>query len=541
MWQWQWGSDPDSDADSGSDDEDEILYSGSDTSICIHPTTASIPPGAFGYRYFLAEVELPAGLRDIGDEAFEYCTSLKKIILPEGLLRIGSSAFEGCRSLTHIKIPSTVTIIQMMAFARCILLRDVHIEEGVVTIGEGAFRDCSSLPHINIPSTVTGISRSAFKNCSSLRDVNLCEGLLRIGFFAFCETTILRINIPASIEYISHRAFTHCPLMLNIAVSPSSSLQANVLEQMKPFRRISERGRLLEEDCSMDTLKSRFDGLPLHRFCFYHTHPTMGYTNAIAWLDNYTQHPLPVDDSEEFDCLGMTPLHILACTGVHNKRLYQRIFEIHPDAMELQDHFSKTPFDYVLLSNAPMEIFHFFLDTMRKKWGTIPFDFDELVFRFINTLHDIHINSGNFVERLRQLVQGQRTYFPDLKVDWVWHAEFAKNNVMHLGVYRVLLEASQTSRSKCMSSEHERLIDFMIERNDRKMIKGLILRFIKLHKNLTLNATSILELALWKVLLDESAQENQNDDTNALKRKEIRLNGGKMFQVVIPNVFSFLF
>jgi len=49
-------------------------------------------------------------------------------------------------------------------------------------------------------------------------------------------------------------------------------------------------------------LKSRFDGLPLHRFCFYHTQLTMGYTNAIGSLDNYIwQHPLPVDDSEEVE------------------------------------------------------------------------------------------------------------------------------------------------------------------------------------------------------------------------------------------------
>ena len=69
------------------------------------------------------------------------------------------------------------------------------------------------------------------------------------------------------------------------------------------------------------------------------------------------------------------------------------------------------------------------------------------------------------------------------------------------------------------------------------------MRFVKLHKDHFLNATSILELALWKVLLDETVQEHQDDDdhANALKRKAVRLNGGKMFQVVIPNVLSFLF
>jgi hypothetical protein len=119
-----------------------------------------------------------------------------------------------------------------------------------------------------------------------------------------------------------------------------------------------------------------------------------------------------------------------------------------------------------------VEIFHFYLDSMRKKWGT---NFEELVFWIINP--DELYQHLRLVELLRQLVQGQRTYFPDLKVDWVGLVNLANYGRVHLGVHRVLLEASLSSSSKCISSEHKHVIDLMIKRTvrmeTRTQIKGI--------------------------------------------------------------------
>jgi hypothetical protein len=54
----------------------------------------------------MTSIELPAGLKSIGEEAFCGCSSLTSIMLPAGLTSIGEGAFEGCSSMTSIKLPA---------------------------------------------------------------------------------------------------------------------------------------------------------------------------------------------------------------------------------------------------------------------------------------------------------------------------------------------------------------------------------------------------------------------------------------------------
>jgi hypothetical protein len=398
------------------------------THVRVDPLVTAIPSHAYYLHDHLIDVELPVGLCEIGNNAFQGCSSMKQINLPDGLLRIGSEAFASCTSLTHIRIPKSITSIQYQAFDHCEKLKYDQLNKGLVTIGERAFRHCSLIAVINIPSSVTAIGRSSFKWCASLKDVNLCEGLLRIIFFAFAETPLLRVNIPSSVEYMSHRAFTHCRRLRNIAISPSSTLQSAVLEQMKPFRRITEL------DCTMDMLKSRFDGLPLHRFCFYHAHPSMGYPDINAWLDNYIRQAPPPAEYSATDCLGMTPLHILSCSGIHDGILYQRIYELNPDQLRIPDDTGKTVIEYILLVDAPPDIFRFFIDTMRKKWGTLPFHFEHLVHK------SARLDKGE--EPIRKFIQAQRTYFPSLDVNWSRLVDDLRWYGCSKGVQLLLLEAS---------------------------------------------------------------------------------------------------
>ena len=69
-----------------------------DTRVRVHPSITTIPSGVYHCNDYLIEVELPVGLREIGNSAFEYCSSMKQINLPDGLLRIGMSAFAYCSS-----------------------------------------------------------------------------------------------------------------------------------------------------------------------------------------------------------------------------------------------------------------------------------------------------------------------------------------------------------------------------------------------------------------------------------------------------------
>ena len=62
------------------------------------------------------------------------------------------------------------------------------------------------------------------------------------------------------------------------------------------------------------------------------------------------------------------------------------------------------------------------------------------------------------------------------------------------------------------------------------------------HREFLINASTMLELALWKAVMNDSLSQQLPYMTNdrSTIREKIRGNGGQMFQVVIPNVLSFL-
>lgn len=60
-------------------------------------------------------IELPDGLREIGDLAFGY-TPLSALRIPDTVVSIGRYAFKGCSRLTEITIPQSVESIGYKAF-----------------------------------------------------------------------------------------------------------------------------------------------------------------------------------------------------------------------------------------------------------------------------------------------------------------------------------------------------------------------------------------------------------------------------------------
>ena len=68
-----------------------------------------------------------------------------------------------------------------------------------------------------------------------------------------------------------------------------------------------------------------------------------------------------------------------------------------------------------------------------------------------------------------------------------------------------------------------------------------IVKSVTLREELLECASTTLELALWKAALNQSSQQNEfTNAENIMIREESRLIGGKMSQVIIPNVISFL-
>lgn len=238
---------------------------------------------AFAYMDFVSSIKLPDTVTDIGAEAF--CnTKITAMELPEGVRRIGEDAFRGCSELEKIVISRNVEEIQGNIFkvSRKLVKIDVDFRnpaytsvdgilynkdateilavpggkdmtgfqfpESVVQIGEDAFNQCDNetFTEITIPDRVTAMGEGAFQNCwylekavigknitvisdaafmgCSLRQVAIKGDVTVIGANAFCECGYLeKINIPDSVIEIGKDAFDNCVRLKNIFIPKSTT------------------------------------------------------------------------------------------------------------------------------------------------------------------------------------------------------------------------------------------------------------------------------------------------------------------------------
>lgn len=128
------------------------------------------------HRRSITKITLPDTIQYIDTGAFADMLALKDINIPKGVREIGNFAFYECKSLKSFTVPGTVEKIGMYAFARCYGLEKVCIQEGVIEIGARAFMDCQSLKEVIIPASVsrfitatTGYSGfNVFSGCGKL-------------------------------------------------------------------------------------------------------------------------------------------------------------------------------------------------------------------------------------------------------------------------------------------------------------------------------------------------------------------------------------
>jgi len=289
--------------------------------------------------------------------------------------------------------------------------------------------------------------------------------------------------------------------------------------------------------CTFEMLRGRFDNLPVHRLCFCRLHQSVEQNNTCELLKDMILHP--TTNGDKVDCLGMTPLHVLACSGTTDLRLYRCLIDHYPDALITKDKWGETPLFYVLLSEPSMEVMHYFFEMYRRKWGTIPIDFGEIIKMLANY---------KSIDYVKYTIKAQRTYFPGLKIDWksIIDERFASDCICE---GRLLIKASSFAGSSEMSSEREAEVNRRYDdiasdhrnKEARKEIHRLIIDSIWAHNDFLMNASTLLEMVLWKMMLNESSHQRKRkkiDDRQA--RMDIRWNGGEMFQAVIPNVLSFL-
>jgi len=365
---------------------------------CVKLRQAVFPPDSilekidilsFNECKSLQTISLPSSVKEINKQAFSFCENLSEVVLPEGLQFIGASAFS-CTALTSVVIPSTVDTISDAAFLRCDKLVEVDIKEGVRRMGEMCFKDCSSLAKINIPSTITCLPGHVFESCTSLHEVKLPSRLSNIKGHAFKNCSIQQLRFPPSIKAIQINTLSGLRDTFSIELPKKmesieslafSSSSINQLRNIAPpkctmqdhsgfISSIEQQGNMPRKKFAdtLSALKSRFNKLPIHRICYYQSYSPLEVTLGElkkAMAPRWPRKELNQSGKQQ-DCLGMTPLHILACSKRHHIELYQLLIEKYPQNLISEDAWGDIPLVYALWGNAPTEVVNLLVDSKRR-------------------------------------------------------------------------------------------------------------------------------------------------------------------------------
>ena len=401
-----------------------------------------------------------------------------------------------------------------------------------------------SIKTMRIPPRVTKIDMGAFRDCEQLFSIELPENVTQIENYAFSCTYVRNIVIPPKCN-TSKYVFISIPILLE---------EASMGNAFFPFAD--------SRNTAAKALEHRFDGLPIHKICYYHsyhpsevvlkqhkkvTSPNCRATRILKFIKDFHKS---VDAGCRQDCFRMTPLHILACSAKHDLEVYQVLIERYPENLITRDNWGDVPFLYALWGNAPVDVvrllaksYQTFYPSHTLEWG-----------KMVETMFD----AGAPLFCIQNLLNAQRRTFPNHHVDWQGVvSQLVKNftNHFHLCSPKIRTIKLESLSFLLKHSIHRRLELLGVEKWEDEINSDLekfvdklpyasisVQRHIKtLYSKLSCyehlkHATTLLELALWKSTLDKQTYTEGMDDP--MSRDQCRVNCGA--QVILPNVLAFL-
>ena len=467
-------------------------------------------------------------------------------------------------------VPSTVTLIGVSAFSSCVRLEKIELqEEGIEEIGQSAFYHCKSLKHIHIPTTIKRIGGRAFY-WAPLVSIDLPDGIESIGMYSFgiCKFNRFRIpvnitSIPESMLYyckclvsveipaegitqIKLGAFTLCSSLRNIALPSNADVEGG------EFNRCSDLSQLFGSEAQMmEALKCRFDNLPIHKMLYYQSyqHVSPGQltntTNKRSGQRRSLRSKLEPTGNQQ-DCLGMTPLHILACSTVQDLSLYKVLIEKYPENLIVKDRWGDLPLFYVVLGNhSSSDIVQFFVECYHSLYPNHEFNWTKIIGTMAGT------NAPK--EAIQNLVDVQHEYFPNQNINWSTILDNALNSLTSQNTFASLVEWSISERVKAIGVKYWRDELTNVEYTEcggatareqarlllRAEVEAKLAKYETEYHNLK-EATTILELVLWKHKMGNSSNQGGKkrkvDESNV--REHCRISCGA--DIVVQHVLQYL-
>jgi len=262
---------------------------------------------------------------------------------------------------------------------------------------------------------------------------------------------------------------------------------------------------------------------------------------------------------KEQDCLGMTPLHILACSTGHDLRLYQLLIEKYPEHLIAKDRWSDVPLLYVFWSHAPREVFVLLIERLKTLFPDHVLDW----LRMVETLSRAHVP----LLCIQNMLEMQQMAFPNQDINWQevlteWATQDAisiffdpDHNVICDEMFRCLLKFSIFKRLNLLGVEKWRKeIDSLVDTfpsiyliRERTICLKILYSKLASYEQLK-DAASLLELALWKAKIGESMPNNDRQGEKSCQkraridvpshRNQCRINSGA--EIVVPSVLPLL-
>jgi hypothetical protein len=250
----------------------------------------------------------------------------------------------------------------------------------------------------------------------------------------------------------------------------------------------------------------------------------------------------------------MTPLHILACSSVHNLEVYRVIVENYPANLVTEDRWGALPLLYAFWGAAPTEIILFLLESYKSLYPGFEFNWTMMV----ETIGRTDIPK----QRIENLLCVKQIHFPDQPLDWGYLLnEFAQSFNFHQS--GMLRQERMCFLVMCGLSTRVEALPFKIWRNHiTNMIhtsnfQYLGDNFVILHEiraklasfedelPILKEVTTMLELALWMMRMNEK----KNQDVATQSQKKIKTDKSSTRQqcrvtcgadIIISNVLPYI-
>jgi hypothetical protein len=445
--------------------------------VRVDPSVTLIPARAFLYHKKLAEVELCEGLIEIGEQSFRLCElSIRKITIPTSLRRICDRAF-----WNSLRCP-------------------IRLHDDIESIGKYAFAFCI-FTNFRVPSLITAIPNGMLWNCKSLFSLELSEEL----------------------RVVENYAFSWCYCLRNVAFPPNAVFGDDIFfdeedDDEDELALITDLQRMFGSNARIIwELQHRFDGLPIHKLVYYQSYYQGVLERLLAALNLRSgQHrtlrsKLDPTGSEQ-DCLGMTPLHIMACSSVHDLDVYHIIVENYPTNLITEDRWGALPLLYAFWGAAPTEIIGFLLESYHALYPGYVFNWTMMVETIGRT--------DTPKENIENLLRVKQMHFPEQPIDWDHLLDGFSSSTLH-SFWNLFQERMQflvmCGLSECVEAllfkvwrdciyNMIQTADYKRGKDNSDILHRIRDKLVFFEDELTMlnEATTILELALWKKRINDT-------------------------------------